>query len=102
MVYRQSRIPTKFPIYSNGFHGFSGLNTLYGNGQGTNCCNGHPGPSPITARLVGLTLRNPLILLALDKGNALSLSEAPVTPKLTEGESVARLIHNSHVYHKLC
>ena len=58
------------------FMGFLVLNTLYGNGQGTNCCNGHPGPSPITARLVGLQLRNPLILLALDKGNALSLSEA--------------------------
>ena len=39
--------PTKFlSIYC-------GLVFDYGNGQGTNCCNGHhPGPSPITARLV--------------------------------------------------
>ena len=33
--------------------GLVGTIWLYGNGQGTNCCNG-PGPSPITARLVGL------------------------------------------------
>lgn len=58
----------------------SGLLCDYGNGQGTNCCNGHPGPSPITARLVGLQLRNPLILLALDKGNARPSKRHPTSP----------------------